>query len=231
VNWCKNILAKRATEFLANYFDPVTVSWKDYEKQTLLHLACVQGYANVVELLLEHTNIEVNQCDEHGYTALQRACQQFNCCWEYGRKNPHISSKIITRFLQNYMTCIEYILASKKATVIPSHTICDETSVLSTLLKDYHENPKELVCRLRIKLGLNNIDAASTYLDISLLNEGYFKLITLNGLGNGNKFYKIMQLLPLELQMLVCSHLYQVKTQFISSVLISRELTKFVLYK
>jgi ankyrin repeat protein len=165
---------------------------------TALHDACRMGCVEIVKLLIDDGRIDVNQKNKDGVTALTHAIQG-------GRKN-----------------CTKQILASGKA-------VCDlmtDHRGIQSLLEDYKDNPKGVAFNLRIELGLNKTDAASLFTSGELLCDGYFKLKISTELAT--RFYKILQSLPLELKMLICNRLYQVKTQFISQTLINQQVKKLL---
>jgi ankyrin repeat protein len=159
-----------------------------------------------MKLLLDDDRVDVNQRDVANRTPLMQAV-------EFGS-----------------VLCVEHILASNK---LINH-IYEGTRIASddikALLDDYRARPREMKHRLRIKTGLNKVDAASVFIDIQLLCDGYLAFVP--DIPNSVlRFFKLLLLFPVELQMLICNHLYQVKAQFISPTLICNGILKFVAKK
>jgi len=181
-----------------------------HKGRTLLHVACYYGYEDIIALLVRDPRMDVNRKDTRAFTALHYAARTcdipavrllFTCAHQIVK-----SSSSITDYIQ-----------PAGLTYYPDHP------ELEHLLVHYNIDPKGFSIQLRRELGISSARAATTFVLVVLLCDGYLSLITREqptsttvpapvviidtdtAIEERVRFLTMIQKLPMELQMKLCN--------------------------
>jgi len=200
---------------------------------TVLQFAAMQGDYAIVDHLLAHPNIDVNQTDESGNTALHLAAVE---------GHDHIvrllldDDRVIPDFLNGFnqtplyaaatsgaMECVEEFLVTEntfdlshqvdlivfKPTFVEMLEMFLESDKdlmeIVNLLKRYQADPKTVRKELQDKMGVTQWKVAELYAQVIFISDGLLKpnIRTREG-----RFFALAERLPMELQMLLCNRAF-----------------------
>jgi predicted RNA-binding protein associated with RNAse of E/G family len=122
---------------------------------------------------------------------------------------------------------LEYMLANRLVTHIDQAIFYSHPGgKCHEILTLYKDNPAKVKAVLRFKLGLSHKDAASLFLDVVMLCDGYFEFTDIEMNNTTFRFFLMVKKLPMELQMTLCNVCYYINKPFISMLLINNALKK-----
>jgi len=218
------------------------VNWANKKDDlfTALHLASYSGRFEVVNLLLAHPDINVNQKTFGGRTALSLAC--VNGRLAIARvllKDPRVDAALaddlqrtvlLSTTLSTKGTVLEWLIASGRDLGDLNHKAVwenrNETALqiaermshkISSLLKSFGTNPEQTRYEVRVKLGALDELAAEVFALIVFLCDGVLQLkpALISSRPPGLRFFAIACKLPIELQMVLCHRVFESMKQSI----------------
>ena len=200
---------------------------------TALHLACGYGHHEIVSVLVGHPKINVNQKTTHGFTPFLLGCYNERAeAVNVLLKDPRVDINMVDNngrtplwraSYVGYVRVIKWMIASgreitnldrkgkiwiddEEYTAIEIARHRGHTEVVS-LLERFIENQSNTRHRVRAELGLVDKDAAELFVRTVFLCDNFFRLMS-DDHSDGNRFFRIISRLPMELQMALCHRVY-----------------------
>jgi len=198
-----------------------------------IHSACMYNITKIIKLLLSFTvNIEssVKTKDNHGETALILACEYHNLdaakillSYDYIlKKSINVSSTWNRTPL--YISCINGSSNITKLLLCKGANIDDKSKALNhNIINEYTNNPS-ICSQWCIDLNIN--DHVKLFLLAVFISDDYF-LIKSDRFQNEVKFFNIVSMLPMELQMIICNHVYNMNRINITSAEVNKTLLDY----
>jgi hypothetical protein len=199
---------------------------------TALHLACCEGYHEVISVLLAHPQINVNQKSNDGSTPLLLGCwtgqvEVVKVLLRDSRLDINVADidGCIPLWLASRdgrVEVIKWMIAlrgdneleldkkgkyyGKEYTAIEIARNKNKTEVV-LLLERFIKNQAQTRHEIRIELGLVDKDAAELFAMTVFLCDDFLRLKEANSPA-ALRFFKIAKKLPMELQMMLCYRVF-----------------------
>jgi len=191
---------------------------ENVHNETAFVLACRRGHSKVVKMMLENNWVDPNHLNKKWYSnplytatffekpkivklLLQNLPEVSSDCW---KESQNIEALVLACNRKKRHILSTMLLSGK------FHPIHDKDQYLRTdknpfasLLKEYNRDPITVCSRLRAERG----HGGKIFVLTVLLCDDYFT-IKKDSKPGSKKFFKIIQKLPLELQMKICKNIY-----------------------
>ena len=117
----------------------------------------------------------------------------------------------------NYVKIAKWILATcpsldnyeARSFVVPEFMF--STATMNSLINSFYKNSAKVKTELRLELGIAGRMAAEVFASVVYHCDGYYRLLPSEPESNEERFYKIAARLPMELQMILCNRLYELR--------------------
>jgi len=231
----------KLTKFINNYrtvliesgplWDPnATYVWVTHIS---IHTACETNLVKIVKLLLSFDdNIEFATTGKGNFkqTALFLACKKGSLeaakillSYDYILQRS-INKENIENHTPLYISCVNRHHDITKLLLCKGALIDEITKSLNNdVVNNYINNPF-IISQWRIDLNIN--EHVKLFLLTVCISDGY--LLTTSGqLSNEVRFFDIVSILPIELQMIICNQVYNIKKRNISSTEVNKTLLDY----
>jgi ankyrin repeat protein len=180
----------------------IKVNERDNRGCTALQYAIYNGFSEMVELFLNHPDIDTGQIENDGMTmswagATQGRYEITKLLFALSKNVVNTSIKVTRRFGDIVVALTASEVATNKRHVEIAH-----------LIDRYEQDPRKVKYDLRIELGYNLQDSAALFALVLLISCGFLQP---TGEEKEHGFFLMANGLPLEFQMLLCNRAYQEK--------------------
>jgi len=199
---------------------------KVYGNITALMIACENGHDSIVSILLAHPDIDVNLKSRGGYTAISHACNSgFTSCVRLLLKDSRVkvnepgdegNTPLWFASFVGHLDVIRWWIASGREMDLGEPKVHNADAIWAarrrgktdvvTLLKKFKENPEETRRAMRVEVGWYDKAAAEVFALVVFVSDGLLqvKVTTTTTTVPAARFFSIVTMLPLELQMVLC---------------------------
>jgi len=198
-------------------------------RNTILVHSCLCEYHTLTKAIIDHPSTDVNETNFIGSTALMIVCNKGGSLHAIRvlLDDERVNAAIVNRYgisamwlscYHGYIDTMKLLIASGKELGdahmnLTTSDICvmDGRTNLSTLpdvvnlIKRFAENQTLTRHEIRIELGYKNEVSASTFSLVIFMCDGYLELSSSDKKQKTVRFFRMLQMLPMELQMIVCN--------------------------
>lgn len=236
-----------------NDFDVNAVS-EGFDYETALHIACCKNHYELIELLLKHPKIDVNQSSWTGppLNMMRNNKDERSLRLMMEDERVEINNRIVWLFCyHNNIRGMELLIAicewydfdlderqfslSYNKDMSPKEVARKKKHWhIQVLLKEYQENPRKIQRKMIKKYktkGYKDLYITHLFALGELCIQGYFTLSPSEKKSMGSRFFSILYRLPPELRMIICNRCYGSDKTFVSQEFVTEEFLSLVSQK